>query len=208
VGVSEHAFVFPSDLDGTVQGMAGIEIDLLSVRLKEGRTVREIAAELGRSQKSVRYWLRRHGLETPRAVGRARADAGERETTRTCRKHGSTTFVLEGRGYYRCGKCRGEHVAASRRNRRRGLIEEAGGECSICGYDRCVGALEFHHLDPADKEFGLSWRGLTRSLEDLRREARKCILLCSNCHAEVEAGVTALPTKASIVPLSSGPGAE
>ncbi len=36
-------------------------------------------------------------------------------------------------------------------------------------------------------------RGLTRPLAELRREARKCVLLCANCHAEVESGLTALP---------------
>lgn len=76
---------------------------------------------------------------------------------------------------------------------RRSLVDEAGGRCSLCGYDRCVGALVFHHLDPAAKAFGLSARGLTRPLAELRREARKCVLLSANCHAEVESGLTALP---------------
>lgn len=59
----------------------------------------------------------------------------------------------------------------------------------LCGYDRCVGALHFHHLDPREKRFQLSFAGLTRSIDAMRAEARKCVLLCSNCHAEVEAGV-------------------
>ena len=50
-------------------------------------------------------------------------------------------------------------------------------------------ALEFHHIDPGAKTFALSQRGVTLSLESMRAEARKCVLLCSNCHAEVEAGV-------------------
>lgn len=49
--------------------------------------------------------------------------------------------------------------------------------------------MEFHHLDPSKKEFTLSKRG-ARSLERLRAEVDKCVLLCSNCHAEVEAGLT------------------
>jgi hypothetical protein len=55
-----------------------------------------------------------------------------------------------------------------------------------------MAALEFHHLDPGQKEFALSVRGLTRSLEEVRREAAKCIVLCANCHAEVEAGHSAV----------------
>ncbi len=54
--------------------------------------------------------------------------------------------------------------------------------------DEVPGALQFHHLEPSAKSFGLSMRGLTRSIEKLREEAAKCVLLCANCHAEVEVG--------------------
>jgi hypothetical protein len=74
------------------------------------------------------------------------------------------------------------------------LVEEAGGACKLCGYARCLSALEFHHLAPAEKQFSLSQHGVTRSIERAREEAQKCVLLCANCHAEVEAGVAALTT--------------
>ena len=72
------------------------------------------------------------------------------------------------------------------------LVEEAGGRCGLCGYDRYVGALQFHHVDPAEKSFQLGQSGLTRSIDAMREEAAKCVLLCSNCHAEVEGGVAKL----------------
>jgi hypothetical protein len=72
------------------------------------------------------------------------------------------------------------------------LVEEAGGCCALCGYRRNQGALQFHHLEPAQKAFALSTRGMTRSLARLRVEAAKCVLLCANCHAEVEAGAASL----------------
>jgi 5-methylcytosine-specific restriction endonuclease McrA len=118
-------------------------------------------------------------------------------TTRVCRTHGRTEFVLEGRSYYRCKRCRQQRVIDWRRRARLLLIAEAGGACLICGYDRCVGALHFHHLDPETKEFGISRRGFTRSIQKMREEAAKCILLCSNCHAEVEAGIATLPVVAA-----------
>ena len=71
-------------------------------------------------------------------------------------------------------------------------MAEAGGACVVCGYGRCIAALEFHHVDPAGKAFSLAARGVARSLERARREAAKCVLLCANCHAEVEAGMTVL----------------
>jgi hypothetical protein len=93
----------------------------------------------------------------------------------------------------RCKKCRAEAVARRRRKVKEILVEEAGGCCVICGYDRSVCALEFHHRDPSQKAFGLAQRGITRSIAEVRREAEKCVLLCSNCHSEVEHGVTRLP---------------
>jgi hypothetical protein len=63
----------------------------------------------------------------------------------------------------------------------------------ICGYDRCDAALQFHHRDPALKDFSLGVRGITRGIDKLREEAKKCVLLCATCHAEVEVGVAQLP---------------
>ena len=72
-------------------------------------------------------------------------------------------------------------------------MAEAGGACVICGYDRYAGALQFHHVDPAEKSFSLSERGLARSLVKARAEVAKCVLLCANCHAEVEGRIATIP---------------
>jgi hypothetical protein len=72
------------------------------------------------------------------------------------------------------------------------LVDEAGGRCRLCGYSRSYAALVFHHVDPAGKSFGLGQRGHSRPLARSREEAQKCLLLCANCHAEVEAGVATL----------------
>jgi len=68
-------------------------------------------------------------------------------------------------------------------------VAQKGGKCQFCGYDRCAGALEFHHLDPNGKDFGLGQNGLTRSWERTKRELEKCVLICSNCHKEIHAGL-------------------
>jgi hypothetical protein len=84
-------------------------------------------------------------------------------------------------------------VHRRRREVKRVLVDEAGGQCVLCGYRASLAGLHFHHVDPADKAFALSRQGVTRSLDAARAEARKCALLCSNCHAEVEAGTARLP---------------
>ena len=166
----------------------GIEREVLEALVQEGLTLRAIAAELGVSQSTVRHWLVRHGLRT----ARRRVPLRERppEITRTCRTHGPTRFARVGSaGHYRCKRCRAEAVARRRRRVKEILVAEAGGSCRLCGYDRSLAALQFHHVDPATKAFGIAKGGFSRSLDKARAEAQKCVLLCSNCHAEVEAGL-------------------
>lgn len=180
-----------------------IDRDELARLVDEGMSITELAEACRRSKATVRHWLRRYELKTLQAVRRAQRraaaaaaiEAGEQppaELMMTCRRHGESVFVREGRGYYRCARCRIESVAEHRRRLKQLLIAEAGGRCMLCGYDRQPRALQFHHLEPITKEFELSQRGVTLSLARLRAEARKCVLLCGNCHAEVEAGVASL----------------
>lgn len=172
----------------------GLTREQLDPLVREGLRLVDIAARLDRSIRTVAYWLDKHELRTD--PGRRRelvAEArrvGERRLVLECRRHGATAHCLEGRdGRPRCLKCRSRNVAEWRRRTKLLLISEAGGSCAICGYSRCPAALEFHHLDRSTKSFGLSLRGVTRSIDKVRAEAAKCVLLCANCHAEVEAGV-------------------
>lgn len=63
------------------------------------------------------------------------------------------------------------------------LIRYKGGSCEICGYNKCISALDFHHKNPKEKDFSIS--GKSFSYERLKKEVDKCILVCSNCHAEI-----------------------
>lgn len=76
----------------------------------------------------------------------------------------------------------GDRASATRRKNMAILKEEAGNCCSKCGYNKCMAALEFHHLDPFEKESKII--GSTSSLQKQRDEAKKCVLLCANCHRE------------------------
>ena len=178
----------------------GIHRESLAALIDEGATYAFMADALGVSVATIRYWLNTHGLETARAqrirLGKEQL-AAERERVRlTCKHHGPTEFLLEGRGVYRCVKCRLEAVGRRRAAAREILIAEAGGRCAICRYDRCNAALQFHHIDPRSKSFTIR-DGSLRGLDVLRAEARKCVLLCANCHVEVERGVTSLPARVS-----------
>jgi transposase-like protein len=173
-------------------------------RLTEsGASLAEMAATLGCSKATVRHWLMRYGLRTSNAPGRrpsecARAakEAGRAVVTMACGRHGDTAFVLDGRGYYRCRRCRSEAVARRRQKVKTILVREAGGCCRLCGYRSNMRALHFHHVNPAEKRIEINAKGIALSLDTLRIEAQKCVLLCSNCHAEIEDGIASLPDDA------------
>lgn len=111
----------------------------------------------------------------------------EKHIIKECKHHGKTEYILEpSRDAYRCKRCRVENVTRKRKKIKKQLVEYFGGQCESCGYNKCIAALDFHHKNPNDKNFGISHRGLTRSFKKVLMEAKKCILLCSNCHRELE----------------------
>jgi transposase-like protein len=178
-----------------------LDEDLLRALVSSHFSIREIAETMERSTATVRHWLAKLGLETDPtrhspAAARAAA-AGIAEPTLYCAIHGITRHVRRASGGYRCATCRSTRVSERRRRIKQLLLDEAGGACLVCGYDRCVAALHFHHLDPATKSFALALGGNTRSLDRARAEASKCVVLCANCHAEVESGLTDVPVRSA-----------
>lgn len=75
-----------------------------------------------------------------------------------------------------------EHVRRKRRRYKQKAVDYKGGQCERCGYDKCLGALVFHHTDPSTKEFTLAC--FNKSWETTKKELDKCELLCANCHSE------------------------
>jgi len=65
-------------------------------------------------------------------------------------------------------------------------VDYKGGKCQHCDYDKYIGALEFHHIDPKAKEFSIG-NAATRAWEVVKPELDKCIMLCANCHREEHA---------------------
>ena len=71
-------------------------------------------------------------------------------------------------------------------------MDYKGNKCAFCQYNDYVGALEFHHKISSTKEFGIGQKGYTRSWDKVKAELDKCILVCSNCHKEVHAGIRSI----------------
>jgi transposase len=181
----------------------GIAKQDLETFVEADMSIAQIAEAVGCSKATVRHWLIRYGLKTHGGPGgrkamqaKAAKQAGLATVSMRCREHGETDFWLDGRGYYRCKRCRSAAVARRRRKVKAILVAEAGGACCICGFDRNMRALHFHHVEPSRKRHELNAKGVAIALDKLRVEAQKCVLLCSNCHAEVEDGMAFIPADA------------
>lgn len=96
-------------------------------------------------------------------------------------------------------------TAVRRLRLKKKLVEMRGGECQICGYSRCLIALDFHHVAENSKVFGLSQRDLTRSWNIIVEEANKCVLVCANCHREIHAGVIKLDDIIPVFKVNNDP---
>lgn len=112
------------------------------------------------------------------------------EELKICSKHGVTLYFLNSQGKWKCKKCGAEAVQRSRNRLKQRALSYKGGKCQVCGYNKYPGALEFHHLNPNEKDFGIASKGYTRSWEKVKEELDKCICVCSNCHKEIHAGIT------------------
>jgi hypothetical protein len=125
-----------------------------------------------------------------------------------CRHHGYTEFRSDKdyrknktpRITFRCLLCfklkkkkhRLRNSKSTARNKKYKLVQMAGGSCKLCGYDKCLSAMHFHHRDRLMKNFEIAY-GLRRfTLEKLSEEISKCVLLCNRCHAELEEGLVKL----------------
>ena len=92
---------------------------------------------------------------------------------------------------------RAKYIIRAVQKRRKKIREMAinykGAKCELCGYNKALSALEFHHLNTSEKDFGISDKGYTRSWKKVRQEIDKCILICANCHRELHEDIKQLP---------------
>jgi len=169
---------------------------ILSLR-KEGKTYKEISKLLGCAMSTVSYHCKLNGL----GDNNQKVTENEIETFQKMYDEiGSLKKVakLTGRSFETIKKyiklkqrekkiTSSESVILWRKRTKIKLIEYKGGKCELCGYSKCVRALEFHHLNPDEKDFSISGRSL--SFDKLKSEVDKCILVCSNCHCEIHDGL-------------------
>lgn len=99
-----------------------------------------------------------------------------------CSTHGLTKHNARSDGGYRCSKCASAAVMKRRKYIKKEAVAYKGGKCNHCHRVYPPSVFEFHHTDPSQKDFAISKSGYCRSLDAVKAELEKCIMLCANCH--------------------------
>ena len=122
-------------------------------------------------------------------ASRNRIKQGVNSSEKVCSKCGKS-FIIKQNAYNRryCYDCMPEtyqNGAQARQLIKKWALEYKGNKCQLCGYNKCIEALEFHHNNPNEKEFIISDRNLVLDWQQIKHELDKCSLLCANCHREL-----------------------
>jgi hypothetical protein len=154
--------------------------------IAKGLTQREIADSVGYSHTNVRYWLKKYGLCTGKRICQTQkwkgCKCGEKDPSMFYSRGGRTQGLQPV-----CKKCANKAQVERFRQYKMSAVEYKSGACQMCGYNKCMAALDFHHVDPKEKD--PLWKQMrTWSFERIKTELDKCILVCRNCHAEIHYG--------------------
>ena len=175
----------------------GVKENVIYLR-KKGYKMTDIAKELKCSLFTVKYHCSRNGLTgiisnlsiTKEAFQQMKNMLKEGLTQKeiseklslsisTIKRYKNKEYddIINGRKYM------SNYMFDKRKELKIKAIEYKGGCCSMCGYNKSVLSLSFHHIDPNTKDFQIS--GITRSWDKIKKEVDKCILVCNNCHGEI-----------------------
>ena len=173
--------------------MITVSKDEVQSLINAGTSLRGVARTLGVSYSTLRRKIKDLDIKTIRgARGRYKEKPEQKVCCRCQTNKPSSEFSTRSRNENTlsamCRICSKENSLFRYTSFKQSCVEIKGGECSVCGYDQCNAALDFHHTDPETKSFALgAYRGTAINSEVLA-ELEKCVLLCSNCHREVHAG--------------------
>lgn len=159
-----------------------MEQDAISLLRQQGHSIKRISEIQGKTYWEVAYIIRKYRIPSGeksegecKVCGKPLIGRQRMFCSRVCHNR----LVNDTHQAYAMQKARGIE-------RKKKLVEMFGGKCKHCGYDKNLSALEFHHIDPTTKDDGIDIRKMSnRSWEWCLTEAKKCEVLCANCHREV-----------------------
>ena len=166
--------------------------ELLVSLIEEGMSIRELSTYFNKGQSTIRYWLLKFGLKTKNksfTQGYNYPKRVSKDNQYCCSCNVKLTdenaYNRKIRNIYSsyCKDCHCKNTLNRRRNFKQNCVDYKGGSCQKCGYNKDLTALEFHHLNPEEKEMLLS-KMMNKPWELTKKELDKCVVLCSNCHRE------------------------
>ena len=153
----------------------------LIIQINQNLSTWQIAEQSNTTQANVRYWLKKYNLQTIRTINKE----SELKLCPKCNiSKPKSEFYQSKKSSSYCKSCIVQSNLERQRNTKSLAVEYKGGKCSICGYSKSMAALEFHHINPneKDKDYFNMRGGLS---PNLKTELDKCVLLCANCHREI-----------------------
>lgn len=76
----------------------------------------------------------------------------QRADMNNCKKCGRS-YIYDREKGHRKDTCNSCNAGSRRKNLKKKFIDYKGGKCQKCGYDKCIRALAFHHINPKEKKF-------------------------------------------------------
>ena len=176
-----------------------MEKEILQNLISSGLSLNKISKEVNKSLTSIRYWVKKYDLISQHKTFKEqiKKEIGHHRYCPSCEKQCNIEDFYQKRGVPNsstyCKKCTSIQTLNRSQKLKKQMVDYKGGCCTICGYDRYMGALEFHHLDPKQKDFNLAHMKKYTFDDKVKNELDKCILVCSNCHREVHAKLVVPP---------------
>jgi len=172
-----------------------MEKEKLENLISQNLSLSQISDVVGKSKTTIRYWLNKFDLKTNH-LSFAERDTEEEKTEKCCPRCNIIKSISEfynrrnkkGSSPY-CKPCTSNQTVERQRKLKELAINYKGGCCSKCGYNKYNGALEFHHLDPKEKDFTIAHLRHYSFDTKIKKELDKCILVCANCHREIHGNI-------------------
>lgn len=166
--------------------------ELLKNLLSQGLSMRSISIKLGCSLSNVRYWSKKLALKSNfKTFKEHEAKQYAKDSFKNCPRCNIVKSLEE--FYTRrkstqpstyCKICSNDSAKERQKAFKVKCVTYKGSKCMLCGYDKCLAALEFHHLNSPDKDFSIAKSWPLGFKEKVIKELDKCVLLCANCHRE------------------------
>lgn len=150
----------------------------------DGKSSYEISREFGVPRTTIAYRLKKLGIKS----GHVRFGDIEKHRHLCLRCGDDDKKNFYGHKKRICRSCFNEDTKSRIRLNKINASAMFGGKCSVCGYDRCQNALEFHHIDPSDKDENFN-TVMHRSWESVKKALYNCVMLCANCHREAHSRI-------------------